>query len=242
MKKSVLFVVPTLFTDPALTDECVSTLHENVKNLGIEYKICVVVNAPNEKFDLYGFSVPVEKLCGNLQFNIARALNTACRSNPLFEYFCFFDEGIRITNKDWVGFILELFVENPKAGLIGCRPHTSFEYYSKKIMDDPLLYEVLWSDGVLFTKMSILNQFNGFDESYYAECELQDFGYRLHTSGYINYYWKGLADSHKLVKFEKKHPNKAGLLGVRQKSRKLFHAKWADFERQHGFQTIGELV
>ncbi len=242
MKKSVLFVVPTLFTDPSLTDGCVSALHENVKNLGIEYKICVVVNTPSQIFDSYRFSVPVEKLCGNLQFNISRALNTACKINPHFEYFCFFDEGIRISNIDWVGYILRLFTEKPSVGLVGCRPHTSFKYYNNKIKDDPLFYEVLWSDGILFTKMSIINLFNGFDESYFADCELQDFGYRLHASGYTNYYWKGLADSHKLVKFEKKHSNKAEILRVCQSSRKLFYDRWTDFERGYGFQTFGELA
>lgn len=242
MKKSVLFVIPTLFTDPAEVDDCATSLAENLRNFDVDYKICVVINFPSAQFDSYKFAVPVTKMCGHLQFNIARALNTAYKNYPNFDYFCFFDEGIRISNKKWVDLAISLFEANQKTGLLGCRPHSSFDFYNKKVSDDPLLYEVLWSDGVLLTHADTLKTFNGFDESYFAECELQDFGYRLHAAGYINYYWRGLADSHKLVKFEKKHPNKSELLGLRKNSRKLFHDRWTDFEKRHNFQTITELA
>lgn len=242
MNKSVLFAVPTLFTDPKNVNECVRSLYDNLNNSDIDYKICVIINEPSKAFDDYTFDCPVEKMCGHLQFNISRALNTAYSNNLNYDYFCFFDEGIRISNSQWLDFIIKFFESRENVGLIGCRPHTAFNHYHKMIMDDPMLYEVLWSDGILFTKMSLLKKFNGFDESYFAECELQDFGYRLHISGYTNYYWRNLADSHKLTKFEKKHTDKNAILRARKNSRRIFHDKWVEFERSYNFQTITELT
>lgn len=237
---SVLFVIPTLFTAPRSVNRCAKRIHANMRNFDIEYKICVVVNSRSDKFDKYSFSSPVEKLCGHRQFNISRALNVAVKEFPDYEFFCFYDEGMEISHTSWLDHSIRLLKSHEGAGLIGCRPHSSFDFFRNEVSRSPSIYEVLWSDGVLLTKMSTITAFGGFDEDYFAECELQDFGYRLHQSGFTNYYWHKLADSHKLVKFEKKHSDKHELLRLRASSRALFHQRWSEFEKRYGFQTIKE--
>ena len=229
MKKTILFVIPTLYKHTELTINCVNALRKSVSQFDIDFKICVVVNMPNEAFDKTDFGPNVEKLCGNLDFSISKALNTAIYANTQFEYFCYVDEGVVIENDYWIDYLIELFTTNNNIGLIGCRPHGTPEKYSEPLSTDPELYQVLWSDGILFTQMKYVLDLNGFDEAYFADCELQDFGYRLHSAGYINIFWRGLA-THKFIDFLNKSTMPDSIVRHRDNSRKIFYDRWQTFE------------
>lgn len=230
MKTSILFVIPTLFKYETMTINCVNELRKNITRFNIDFKICVVINSANDKFENTDFGPGVDKLCSNLNFSISKALNTAIQANTGFDYFCYVDEGIIIENAYWIDYLLELFNNNNNIGLVGCRPHGTPEKYSEPISTDPELYQVLWSDGILFTRMSHVLTMNGFDEAYFADCELQDFGYRLHSVGYINIFWRGLA-SHKLIDFTYKSNTPQALIAYRDNSRQLFRKRWQEFEK-----------
>lgn len=229
MKNSILFVIPTLFRHNAMTINCVNMLRKNLKLFNINFKICVVVNSPNENFDNTDFGPDVDKLCSHLDFNISKALNTAIYKNTNFEYFCYVDEGISIENTFWIDYLFELFANNESIGLVGCRPHGTPEKYTQPISVDPELYQILWSDGILFTRMKQVLELSGFNENYFADCELQDFGYRLHNAGYINLYWRNLA-KHTFIDFVNKSYMPEQIIQHRDNSRKLFYETWNTFE------------
>ena len=98
-----------------------------------------------------------------------------------------------------------------------------------KISDDPELYEVLWSDGILFTTKQIMHEFNGFNEDYFGDCEMQDLGYRLHFAGYTNIYWKNLF-KHKLIDYTIKSNQPDELIRLAWMSRQLFKDTWNELE------------
>jgi GT2 family glycosyltransferase len=230
--KKILFTIPTLFHNTDLVINCIDSLRENLKKFNVNYEICVVINKLNDSFIHYDFGSDVTKLCSNLEFNISKALNTSIQNITDFDYFCYIDEGVTIEHNYWIDYILELFENNPSIGLVGCRPHTTFNNYNKPLCDDPELYEVLWSDGILFTTKNILTKFNGFDEDFFGDCELQDFGYRLHFSNYINIYWKNLA-KHKLIDYREKSSKPEQLIELANQSRLLFKRRWNSIELQN---------
>lgn len=240
MSNSILFVIPTLFNDPKLVNQCVIALVENLKNFNVSYKIVVVSNEPSQAFDEYIFSVPVSKMSSNVQFNVSKALNLAYTNNQDFEYFCFFDEGLKISNTSWLEYLIMMFEENPNVGQVGCREHSTFLVYNKPVVDDPPIYEVLWADGIVLCKMQSLNEVNGFDESFFADRELQDFGYRLTKLGYTNYLWKDLAESHSARPFELKHKNASELLKLKARSQDIFIKRWGEFEKNKS-NNIGKI-
>ena len=227
--KKILFTIPTLFHNHQLVINCVNSLRENLKKFNVEYEICIVINEMTDSFANFDFGPNTYKLCSNLRFNISKALNTAIFSKDDFDYFCYIDEGMTINNDIWIDYILELFETNKNLGLVGCRPHSTFDNYNKLLSNDPELYEVLWSDGILFTTYDILKQFNGFNESFFGDCEMQDFGYRLHFSGYVNLYWKNLS-KHTMIDYLHKSNKPDELINLANKSRSLFKELWNDTE------------
>lgn len=231
MKPSILFVIPTLYTYKSMTQDCVNLLRDNIKQFNIDYKICIVINTTNAEFDKTDFGPNTEKLCSNLNFNISKALNTAIYNNTDFDYFCFIDEGISIDNNYWIDYLINLFSNNTSIGLVGCRPHGSPEKYTQPISTDPLLYQVLWTDGIIFTTMTRILDIKGFDEIYFGDCETQDLGLRLHKAGYINIFWQNLA-SHRLIDYNAKSVTPELLLQCRDNSHKLFHQRWHDYLSQ----------
>lgn len=229
MKPKILFAIPTLFHNKNLVTNCVTSLIQNLNKFNIDYEICVVINTMTPEFEAADFGPRVIKLSSNLQFNIGKALNTAANFKDDYDYFCYIDDGMTITNDIWIDYLIELFQSNSNIGLVGCRPHSTFDNYHKKICDNPELYEVLWSDGILFTTKDLLKKFNGIDEMYFGDCELQDFGYKLHFNGYINLYWAKLG-SHTLIDYTIKSDKPAELINLANKSRELFKQKWNDIE------------
>jgi GT2 family glycosyltransferase len=228
MRPSILFVIPTLYTYKSMTINCINALRKNIKQFDIDFKICVVINTPNDDFDRDDFGPGVEKLCSNLNFSISKALNTAIFNNTTFDYFCYVDEGITIDNDYWINYLIDLFTSNNNIGLVGCRPHGTPEKYTQPISNDPLLYQVVWSDGIIFTTMKRIVEIGSFDEAYFADCETQDLGLRLHTAGFTNLFWSNLA-SHSIISFENKSVTPELLIQHRDNSRKIFHNKWDTF-------------
>ncbi len=227
--KKIVFVIPTLFHNKQLTINCVNAVRNNMTNFNVEYEIYVVINEMNEEFKRYEFGEGVTKKCSNLRFNISKALNVVAISDIEYDYFCYVDEGMTINNDVWISYLISLFETNDNIGLVGCRPHSTFNNYNVKVSEFPELYKVLWSDGILFTTKEIMNKFNGFNELYFGDCEMQDFGYRLHFAGYTNLYWKNLS-THTLVDYIEKSDSPIDLIGLAIKSRNLFKESWNDIE------------
>ena len=227
--KKILFAIPTLFHNKELVVNCIDTLRTNVTKFNIEYEICVIINQMTDEFQSYDLGPLVTKLSSNLQFNIGKALNTAALSKTDYDYFCYIDEGLTIDDDTWIDYLIQLFELNDKIGLVGCRPHSTFDNYNIKISDEPELYEVLWSDGILFTTNQLMHEFNGFNEAYFGDCEMQDLGYRLHFAGYTNIYWKNLF-KHKLVDYTLKSDRPNELIRLAYMSRQLFKDTWNEIE------------
>lgn len=230
--KKIIFVIPTLFHNKELVVNCVQSLRTNMSKFDIQYEIFVVINTMTDEFQAYDFGDHVNKLSSDLQFNIGKALNTVALNVDDYDYFCYVDEGLTIDNDIWINYLIELFDNNDNIGIVGCRPHSTFNNFNKKITtpDNYLeLYEVLWSDGIMFTTKEIMYKFNGYDESYFGDCEMQDFGYRVHFSGYINIYWPGLF-KHTLIDYRLKSNKPDELIALANQARQLFKNKWNDIE------------
>lgn len=229
----VAFVIPTLFNRPYLVQQCVESIVANMENFRVEYSITIVVNETSQEFDDHDFNFPVIKKTSHLAFNIAKALNTGVADQHQSDFFCYVDEGVTFKDKNWLDKAIQIFSENPSIGLIGCRSHSTFKKYRKLFSTNPLIYEVLWADGLLLTPMRNYQIVGGFDETFFADCELQDFGYKLHKAGFRNLFWDGLI-SHVLIDFKVKHKNKKKLLELRDASRKAFKVRWQEFENKLG--------
>ena len=235
--KKILFVIPTLFYNKDLVSVCIESLVNNLKKFNIDYKICLVINEDTDEFQNYKFNHDIVKLSSNLQFSISKALNTGAQYDYDYDYFCYVDDGMEITNEIWIDYLIDLFNQNSNLGLVGARPHSTYNYYHNKINDYPELYNVLWSDGILFTTKNHLLKYNGFDESYFGDCELQDFGYKLHFDGFVNLYWKNFS-KHNLVDFTQKSSKPSELITLVNQSRELFKSRWNELEyKYYGFMT-----
>lgn len=235
-KPSIFFVIPTLFNRPERVNDCVEALYKNLGNFNYNFEVTVVTNISTINFEQFMFCQPVKKLSSGVMFNIAKALNSALKQNNSHDFFCYVDEGIRIHDIQWLDYAIEL-VSQQFIGSIGCRSHSTFEHYHRVYQEDPPLFEVLWSDGILLTRMNSIQALGGFDERYYADCELQDFGYRLHQAGYTNLHWQDLAE-HETEEFSKKHKQTKKLIALRNRSRLYFMKRWMHFEKELGFETF----
>lgn len=222
----VLFTVPTLYSNPAHTQACVDGLIETTQD--VERDIYVVVNEMNEAFERWKPEAPVQKRCSNLAFNIAKAINTGIDELTDHDYFCFVDEGLRF-RQGWLEDLINIYEEYDNVGVIGNKGHSTFKFYHVPLKDK--LYEVLWSDGIMLIKRDRIEKVGRFDEDYFADCETQDYCYRLMEAGYTNLYYQSEKLHHKNVGWSDKSPRSKELIEVAERSRGLFMSRWDEWRR-----------
>jgi len=229
-KTKILFTIPTLFHNPALVKECVDSLLKSLENTIYEYDVWVIANTENQEFTNWNPPAGVYKDCSNLEFNIAKALNVAISKKTDHDYFCYIDEGL-LCDPGWVESIHEIYNKYDNIGMIGNRPHRIFKDYNIKLEEN--VYEILWSDGIFFFKFDRIKNGNAFDESYFGDCEAQDFCYRLIDMGYRNLYLSsdGYGINHRSVGWEAKSSKPDKLLKHAAASRKLCEEKWGQWKR-----------
>jgi hypothetical protein len=232
--KDLIIIIPTLFNRQDLLKDCVSHITECINNTLLNVSLKVVINEKSEEFD--NWDTNVKKICSNLQFNIAKAVNSGILDEEA-RYYCFFDEGIRIKDINWINIIFELYnTKEFNVGSIGVRPHSTRELYCNPIEEDvskkfniPYKIEnLLWSDGILFFSKEIYESVNKIDESYFGDCELQDFCYKIHMKEKLNYRIF-LPIEHKQFGFDRKISNddeNQKLINLVMESRKKFSSKW----------------
>jgi len=232
--KDIVIIIPTLFNRPEITKDCVDNINKSIKNTNLKVSLKVVVNSKNESFDEW--ETDAKKLCSNLEYNIAKAVNTAVLDEPS-HYYCFFDEGIRIKDDNWINILVEMYNKKElNVGSIGVRPHSTREIYCNPIDEEysknlEIPYKIenlLWSDGILLFSNKIYEKVNGIDESYFGDCELQDFCYKIHMENKLNYRIF-LPIEHKQFGFDKKIEDKQKnetLFNLVKKSREIFNKKW----------------
>jgi len=229
-KTKILFTIPTLFHNPKLVKECVDSLLHSLENTIYDYDIWVITNTESQEFNDWNPPKGVNKDCSNLEFNIAKALNLAISKKTDHEYFCYIDEGL-LCESGWLESVYKIYDKYDNIGMIGNRPHRIFHDYNIKLEEN--VYEILWSDGIFFFKFDRIEGEDGFDESYFGDCEAQDFCYRLINKGYKNLYLSsdGFGIRHRTVGWEEKSSNPAELLIKAAASRKLCEEKWAQWRR-----------
>ena len=232
--KDLIIIIPTLFNRPDLLKDAVNHVKTAILNTKYSVSLKVVINSGNEEFDKW--ETDVKKICSNLQFNIAKAVNSGVLDEEA-RYYCFFDEGIRIKDINWINILFELYnTKEFNVGSIGVRPHSTRELYcnpieevvSKKFNIPYKIENLLWSDGILFFSKEIYKDVNGIDESYFGDCELQDFCYKIHIKDKLNYRIF-LPIEHKQFGFDRKISNEdenQKLINLVMESRKKFSSKW----------------
>jgi GT2 family glycosyltransferase len=232
--KDLIIIIPTLFNRQDLLKDCVSHVNECINNTKLNVSLKVVINEKSDEFD--NWDANVKKLCSNLPFNIAKAVNVGVLDEDA-KYYCFFDEGIRIKDKNWIDILFNLYnVKELNVGSVGVRPHSTRELYCNPIDENmtrgfniPYKIEnLLWSDGILFFSREIYDSVNKIDESYFGDCELQDFCYKIHMKDKLNYRIF-LPIEHKQFGFDQKINDKQKnetLISLVNKSRTIFNNKW----------------
>ena len=217
----VLFVIPTLFENPETIDNCLNGLLSSLENVIYEYDIWVIANTESQLFNDWNPPAGVSKDCSGLKFSIAKALNLGISKKTDHDYFCYIDEGMRCES-GWLDFVYEIYNKYNNVGIIGNRPHSTFKHYHIELEDG--IYEVLWSDGIMFTKFDRVESIGGYNESYFGDCETQEFCYQLIDKGYTNLFLHSdvLAIQHTITSWHKEDE----LLVKSNNSRKLFDSKW----------------
>lgn len=219
----ILFVIPTLFNNPERVKKCVYSLIDTVES---DFDIVVVSNTENEEFTNWKCPEEVTKKVSGLKYNIAKAINTGFEELTDHKYLCYVDEGLVFENSQWLKDISYFYKTFPNCGVIGIRGHSTFARYHRRINDE--FYKVLWTDGIMFMTPDRFKKMEGFDESYFGDCETQDFCYRLVEKNYNNFLYKTDKIHHEITHFEKKDSN-SEFLDIVLESRKRFLEKWEDW-------------
>jgi GT2 family glycosyltransferase len=223
----ILFNIPTLFCNPAATQACIDSLVSSTMN--IERDIVVVVNEMTDEFESWDPNhACVHKRCSHLKFNISKAMNTAIEMITDHDYFCFVDEGMKFKD-GWLAEFIEIYNRYDNVGIIGVRGHSTFKHYHIKI--DANLYQVLWSDGLMFMRPDRIKRIGNFDEKYFADCETQDYCYKLIDAGYVNLYFDSNKVHHQLYSSGEKvsGPDLIALESLTRRSRQIFMSRWGSW-------------
>jgi hypothetical protein len=242
MSRKIKFVMPTVFARKETEIICVETLCHQALKHNPENEVHMVCNFESLEFDQWTPKNPqIQKHVSHLMHSISKALNVIAKQENTkdFDYFCFVQSDVLFEDMTWIEKCIEVYETHKNVGVIGTRPHSAFERYNKLITNVRIngiheMYEVLWSDGIMFFSTKLFDRIGYFDEQFFGDCESNDFCYRVFEHGYTNIYIPGecLKFKHKMVGFDKKSPKTEQLLNNVEKSRKLFFHKW-----QHIFKT-----
>jgi GT2 family glycosyltransferase len=234
--KKIKFVVPTLFHRKDSEIACIESLCSQALAHNKKNEIHVVCNYENDDFVKWEPSRPqIQKHVSNLMHNISKALNIVASQNNTsdFDYFCFLHSDMLFTDHHWIQKCIDIHNTNKNIGIIGSRGHSTFSLYHKPITDVNIsgvdrLYEVLWSDGIMFFATNLFETIGYFDEQYFGDCESQDFCYKAFEKGFINLYVPiiYLNGTHGVTGFGGKSPKSSPLLDSVKQSQNLFKKKW----------------
>ncbi len=231
MKNKVLFCLPTVFTNPDRTNRCVDHLLFQCELNNIDFKIFVVSNIEDDKFENW---IPkdsrVIKMVSGQIHNVSKALNLAINKITDEDYFVQLQDDMFILDNKWIDNFIQIYnVSELKCGVLGIRPHTTRNTYCLPVENkyNYKMEELLWSDGVMFMSTNIFSRVGKFEEVFVGDKESQDFCYKVHESGLRNY----------MVYINRRHESSghgAKFSGEKQKfyikcvveSKKMFFKKW----------------
>lgn len=233
--KEILFVVPTIMNRP---DFEIANLEMMAKQFP-DQRFLFICNTEDASFHEY---VPkydnIEKYISGLPFSISAAINLGIDNIFGEKYFCFLQSDAYINRKSIID--IKNLCSDPtlNAGVIGITKHSNFYPYSKSLglFYSLHVHKVLWADGVMFFKTSILKDIPYFDMRYFGDKESQDFCYRVHKKGYNNYYVEKASNDqewyHKSLEFkDKAKSNTEEFLIFRQDAVSLFSKLWHKWEK-----------
>ena len=249
MSHKIKFVIPTIFSRKETEILCVETICQQALEHNPENEVHMVCNFKSLEFDQWTPKNPqIQKHVSHLMHSISKALNVVAKQENTkdFDYFCFVHSDVFFEDVTWIEKCIEVYETHGNVGVIGTMPHSSFERYNKRITNIKVngiheMYEVLWSDGIMFFSTKLFNEIGYFDERFIGDCESNDFCYSVFEKGYKNIHIPGkyLKFKHKMIDFSKKSPETELLLNNVKKSRKLFFRKWEHIFRKY-FQHIYE--
>lgn len=233
--KEILFVVPTIMNRPEFEISNLELMAKQFPN----QRFLFVCNTEDDSFLEY---VPkysnIEKSISGTPFSISAAINLGIDNIFGEKYFCFLQSDVYINRKSII--CIKNLCSDPtlNAGVVGITKHSNFKPYSKDLglLYSLHTYKVLWVDGIMFFKTSLLKDIPYFDMRYFGDKESQDFCYRVHSKGYHNYYVeRALNDQewyHKSLEFkDKAKSNTVEFLNLRKESVSLFSKLWHEWEK-----------
>jgi len=235
------FCIPTPWRDPINEPKCVNGLSKVCQELKLNYKIFFVCNESSLKpgFHAQKFEDPnIIKLSHDLNYSISRSINMGAKESVgKSDFFCFVQSDIFFNDLSWLQDCIDLYEKYEDVGVIGCRPHSTFENYNIVLgeINNKAYYKVLWSDGIMFFKTSHFEIAGLFDEGYFGDKESQDFCYKLHDKSYHNI-WLPQATSviHESTQWHKKtNTDPSKYMQCVADSGKLFKNKWHHWEQTH---------
>ena len=254
MSRKIKFVMPTLFHRKEIEIECAETLCQQSLKHNPENEVHIVCNFDSLEFAQWQPKYPhIKKHISHLMYNISKALNVVAleENTKDFDYFCFVHSDVFFEDETWIEKCIEVYETHGNVGVIGITAHSTFERYHKQITNIKVngineMYEVLWSDGIMFFSTKLFDEIGYFDERFFGDCESNDFCYSAFEKGYKNIYIPGryLKFKHEMVDFRRKSPKTELLLNNVEKSRKLFFHKWEHIFRtyfQHIYEKQAEL-
>jgi len=243
MSRKIKFVIPTIFTRKETEIKCVEDICNQSLKHNVENEVHMVCNFENLEFEQWKPKYPqIQKHVSHLMHNISKALNVVAQQKNTkdFDYFCFVQSDIFFQDEMWIEKCIEVYETHGNVGVIGTRPHGVFKFYNKPINDIKIngineLYEVLWSDGIMFFSTKLFDQIGYFDEQFFGDCESNDFCYKAFEKGYKNIYIpdKYLKCEHKFVGFSEKSQKSELLLKQVEMSRNLFFQKWEHIFKEY---------
>ncbi len=177
----ILFIIPTFFSRPEIALYTIRALESTIRK-GKD-RIVVVQDIR------FRTDTPPLHVENNIHFDFVSnkplgfTINKAVSWNRTDEdIICWIHDDMIIQDKDWIPKYLHHMLK-PECGLIGIRTHTAAKL--QKITNT--LSEVTWTDGIMMCRYDVFKEMGGLDEEYLADCESQDFCFRLREKGYKIY-------------------------------------------------------
>tara|TARA_Y100000310_G_scaffold206216_1_gene206617 strand:+ start:171 stop:896 length:726 start_codon:yes stop_codon:yes gene_type:complete len=233
LKNKIIFAIPTLFDRPKLAFEAVQCLYDQCEKNNLDYKIVLVCNTKNEIFDSWDTGDDkVIKMISNSEYGIAKALNMVVNEIVDEDYFVFIHDDMFINDENWINNFIKIYQNKDlSCGVLGIRGHSTRNIYCKPVLGNfsYKMEELLWTDGIMFFSTKLIDKIGIFDESYFGDCESQDFCYRAKDNGYNNYMIY-IDARHECIGFDKKDGGRSELMKKVNMSRNLFNSKWGEWE------------
>ena len=193
---NIFVVLPTTARRLDLLNRVIESYY--IRNPNHDFKFVVIKNGTfsDNVYEEYEFSnsnvIKTKSYPGG---NISRAVNVGLDFLNEEDYTIIGEDDFIINQENWIDFLMEIYnsVENP--GCIGTRVHGTqrrniIQNKKEKIpylnyINDKL-YEVFWSDGVLFMDSKYANKYR-CDEQFVGDIDYADFCIQMIYDGYKHY-------------------------------------------------------